>query len=68
MVASKTPTRSAAGRLFRSWLRSPFLIPIWGLEALNFYVHALRPVPWNTVSQAMVSGTRFESAVRCAAL
>ena len=38
--------------VLRSSLRSPCLVPIWTLEALNYVVHVLwRPVSWNLRSQ-----------------
>ena len=46
---------SVAGLLLqglRATVQTPWLVPIWGLETLNYVVHALwRPVAWNLWSQ-----------------
>ena len=53
-VAKEHPRRRMWVRVCGSGLRSPLLLPIWGLEALNYAVHVtLRPAPWNLVSQTV---------------
>ena len=53
-VAKAQPHRRVWVRVLSSGLRSPLLLPIWGLEALNYAVHViLRPAPWNVASQAV---------------
>lgn len=50
-AARATATRSGLRAVIGAVFRSPLLVPIWAVEALNYLVHACwRPVPWHPLS------------------